>query len=210
MAQIIPALLEKDINEIQRKLDSLEDLVDWAQIDLADGDFVENILVDREKLSSLNTNINLEAHLMVSNPEEWIQYLNPEIFKRIYFHIEAMPEPGDLIVEIRENDIEAGLAINVETPLSAIQEHADRVDSILFMSVDPGLQGQDFNLEVLTKINEFYNEFPDHLVAIDGGVNINNFMDIISSGVDNISIGSAIFNNNDIINNIKKFKKLLS
>ena len=210
MGQIIPALLEKDIKEIQKKLDALVDLVDWAQIDLADGIFVDNILVDREELSSLNTEINLEAHLMVSNPEEWIEYLNPEIFKRIYFHIEATPEPGDLIVKIRENDIEAGLAINIDTPISAIRDHAERVDSILFMSVEPGLQGQEFNPEVFTKIDEFYNEFPDHLIAIDGGVNISNFMDILSSGVDNISIGSAIFENNDITNNINKFKKLLS
>lgn len=210
MAQIIPAILEKNINEIQKKLDSLSDIVDWAQIDLADGVFVDNSLVAPEELDSLQTNINLEAHLMVSNPEEWIKYLNPEIFKRIYFHIEALPEPGDLIVDIRGNDIEAGLAINTDTPISAIRDHAERVDSILFMSVEPGLQGQDFNPEVFSKIDEFYNEFPDHLIAIDGGVNISNFMDILSSGVDNISIGSAIFNNDDVTDNINKFKKLLS
>ncbi|XOU94975.1 MAG: hypothetical protein ACNFW9_02795 [Candidatus Kerfeldbacteria bacterium] len=210
MAQIIPAILEKDISEIQKKLDSLSDLVDWVQIDLADGDFVDNILVSPEKLNSLQTNLNLEVHLMVRKPEEWIKYLNPDIFKRVYFHIEALPEPGDLIVDIRGNDIEAGLAINIDTPISAIREHADRVDSILFMSVEPGLQGQDFNPEVFPKIDEFYNEFPDHLIAIDGGVNISNFMDILSSGVDNISIGSAIFNNNNITDNINQFKKLLS
>ncbi|MDP2685076.1 MAG: hypothetical protein Q8P20_08650 [bacterium] len=210
MANIIPAILEKDINEVQKKLNQLDGIVELAQIDVADGKFVDNKLFDPAGLIDLISPISLEAHLMVSSPEEWLPYLNPAIFRRVYFHIEAVPDPGDLILKLKEMDIEPGIAIKLDTPLDKLVEYAEWVDSVLFMSIVPGFQGQEFHPEVLERIDEFINQFPEHLIAIDGGINENNILDAVKVGVDNISIGSKIFKGGKILENYNKLNNIIS
>lgn len=210
MANIIPAILENNLEEIENKLSRLDGLVELAQIDLADGIFVNNKLITPEDLNKLKSPINLEAHLMVANPQDWLPYINPEIFRRIYFHIEAVPEPEDLILRIKDMDVEPGIAINLDTPLENLVDEAERVDSILFMAIQPGFQGQKFEVDVLEKIDTFINQFPDHLIAVDGGINESNIMDVVKVGADNLCMGSSIFANNEIENNLNKFNNIIS
>ncbi len=210
MANIIPAILESDIHELQHKLDLLAEVVDYAQIDLMDGQFVETVSVRPEELNSLRTNLFLEAHLMVKRPAEWLPFLNPDVFKRIYFHIEAVPKPAELISAIKEAGFEVGLAINPDTPIEAIKEYAEYVDGVLFLSVVPGAQGREFHPEVLAKIKEFSLEFTGPDIGLDGGVTESNIFSVAEAGVTNICVGSAIFANGDIRNNIQQLKDKLS
>jgi ribulose-phosphate 3-epimerase len=210
MVNIIPAILESDIHELQHKLDLLANLVDYAQIDLMDGQFVDTTSVRPEELNSLRTNLFLEAHLMVKDPGEWLQYLNPDIFKRVYFHIEAVSEPGELIRAIKEAGFEAGLAINPATPIDSLKEYAEYVEGVLFMSVAPGAQGREFHPEVLEKIKEFSLECANLDIAIDGGVTESNIFSIAEAGVTNICVGSSIFAGGDIKNNIQQLKDRLT
>ncbi len=192
MAQIVPSILTDEIAEAQRQLDALAGFTEWAQIDVMDGRFVETRSYSPEFLSQIHTGISLEIHLMVSQPESWLQYLNPEIFKRVYFHIETADEPEELIKRIRGADFFVGLANKLETPISAFEDYVDMVDNVLFMSVVPGRQGQQFHPEVLDKIKSFGNQFPDHQIAIDGGVTVELLPEIVSAGVDDIGVGSLI------------------
>ena len=210
MANIIPAILESDIRELQHKLDLLADVVDYAQIDLMDGQFVETVSVRPEELNLIRTNLFLEAHLMIKNPSEWLPFLNPDIFKRVYFHIEAVPKAGELISTIKQAGFEVGLALNPETPISRLKEYAEYVDGVLFMSVVPGAQGREFQLDVLKKIKEFSLEYSDQDTAIDGGVTESNIFSVAETGVTNICVGSSIFANGDVKNNIQQLKDRLT
>ena len=210
MANIIPAILESDIKEIQNKLDKLSSLVEWAQIDLMDGKFVNNISVRAEELGQLHTKINLEAHLMVTRPEEWLTSLDKNLFKRVYFHIEAVSNPEELIKKIKEQGFEAGLALNMETQIDEIIKFVDIVNNFLFLSIKPGWQGRALQPEVLKKIRNFKDKHSEVIVAIDGGVNENNIREIALAGVDNISAGSAVFASGEISNNLLRLKDKLT
>ncbi|MFA6098812.1 MAG: ribulose-phosphate 3-epimerase [Patescibacteria group bacterium] len=210
MSQIVPAILSNDLNEVQDKLNLLTDVVEWAQIDLMDGKFVNNKSITPEELLQIKTTLSLEAHLMVADPEAWLPSLNPDIFKRVYFHIEAVPAPDEMLKKVRQMGFEVGIAINIETPLSAIQEWAEYVDGVLFMSVKPGWQNQEFHPEVVEKIKEFEHEYPDTDISIDGGINESNIFEVASAGVNNICVGSAIFASGDLADNLQKLKDQMS
>lgn len=210
MANIIPTILSNNINDAQQKLNQLSGLVELVQLDLMDGKFVDAVSINQEEVQRLTSAVDLEAHLMVTDPAGWLPYLSPELFKRVYLHIEALPRPETFILQAKDIGFEVGLAIKLDTPLSAIENYAEMVDSVLFMSVEPGKQGQNFDPLVLEKIDKFINQFPEHLVAIDGGVNPDNINDIVKVGVENLSIGSAIFADGQIENNIKKLKELIT
>jgi len=208
MANIIPAILESDIKEVQNKLNQLTGLVEWAQIDLMDDHFVDNISIKPEELKQIKTDINLEAHLMVNEPEQWLGHFNKDIFKRIYFHIEAVSEPTELIEKIKNQGFESGLALNMETPVTKAEPFIEIVSSVLFMAIVPGWQGQSFQETVLDKIKQFRKKYPKKTIAIDGGVNELNIQAVVEAGVDNISVGSAIFSRGEVKNNIEKLKNL--
>ncbi len=210
MANIIPAILTDNINELQDKLNLLSEVCEWAQVDLMDGKFVPTRSVTPEELAAIGTEINLEAHLMVADPAAWLDHLNADIFQRVYFHIEAVAEPNELIKAIRDKGLEVGIAINPETPLTAIEEYAEYVDGVLFMSVDPGRQGQPFKPEVLERITEFSREYPETDTAIDGGVNKSNIYEVSEAGVTNICVGSAIFADGNVAENLQALKDALT
>lgn len=209
MANIIPAILTDDLADLQSKLDILSEYLDYAQVDIMDGKFVNTVSIKPEELQQIRTNIFLEVHLMVADPAAWLPYINPDIFKRIYFHIEAVPEPMDLIKKIRQLGFEVGLAINPETNNSALADFAEYVDGVLFMSVTPGRQGQPLNREVLYKIKQFSLDHTDQDTTIDGGVNLSNILEVADTGVTNICVGSAIFSSGNIETNIQQLKDKL-
>jgi ribulose-phosphate 3-epimerase len=210
MANIIPAILTDNLEDLQTKLNMLAEYLDYAQIDIMDGKFVDTVSITPDELKQVRTNIYLEAHLMVQDPKAWLPYINPDIFKRIYFHIEAVPDPSSLIKEIKELGFEVGLAINPETNTAILKDYAEYVDGVLFMSVTPGQQGQDLKREVLYKIKEFSLEFTDQDTAIDGGVNVNNIIEVADTGVTNICVGSAVFSGGNIRANLQLLKDKLT
>lgn len=209
MANIIPAILTDDINEIQDKLDKLTEVVEFTQIDLMDGKFVNNTSVKPEELEQIKTSINLEAHLMVEDPRSWLPYLNEDIFQRVYFHIEAVPQADDLIQEIKQGGFEVGLASNPETPIDKIEPFANEIDAVLFMSVNPGWQKQEFIPEVIDKIKEFNHQYPEPDIVVDGGVNELNILEVFKAGANLICVGSAIFSGDNIRDNLEKLKDKL-
>jgi ribulose-phosphate 3-epimerase len=209
MAHIIPAILTTDIKDAQKKLDELAGLVDRVQIDLMDGEFVNNFSIKPEEVRQLKTKIDLEAHLMVREPQKWLAYLNPDFFKRVYFHIETAPKPRALIKELKVKGCQIGLALNLETPIAVIEPFVKKIDSVLFMSVTPGRQGQSFSELVLDKVRQFKQKYPDKIAAIDGGVNESNIRSVVSAGADDIYVGSALFKKGKIEKNLNKLRKLI-
>ena len=130
---------------------------------------------------------------MVMYPEDYLEGFRQAGAQKVVFHYEAASSPPEIISLVRNLGLEVGLAINPETPVSAILPLAGKVDSVLFLTVHPGFYGSKFIPEVLDKVVEFHNAQPDVEIGIDGGIKEGNITQIARTGVDVIYVGSAIF-----------------
>ncbi|MFC1957027.1 ribulose-phosphate 3-epimerase, partial [Chloroflexota bacterium] len=146
-----------------------------------------------EHIAALNTTLAWEAHLMVENPENYMADFLKAGARRITFHYEASPHPEKVINLIKSLGLEAGLALNPETPVSAVLPLVSEVASVLFLSVHPGFYGSPFIPEVLTKVAELRSTYPEVETGIDGGIKEGNIAQVAQAGADIIYVGSAVF-----------------
>jgi ribulose-phosphate 3-epimerase len=130
---------------------------------------------------------------MVRHPQKHLEAFKKAGAEKIVFHYEATPSPDTVIELIKKMGMEAGLAVNPETPVEAFAPLVESLDSILFMSVVPGFYGAKFIPEVLDKIAAFRRAHPVKSIGIDGGIKESNVAEIAASGVNDICVGSAIF-----------------
>ena len=130
---------------------------------------------------------------MVLKPETCLEDFQRAGAEKIVFHYEATSSPQEVITLVRKLGMRVGLAINPETPVSAITHLVNELDSVLVLSVHPGFYGSKFIPEVLNKIVEFHRAQPDFEIGIDGGIKEGNIAQIANTGVDVIYVGSAIF-----------------
>ena len=193
LSRVVPAILTEDPKALETMVRQAEGFTDWVQFDIMDGEFVPSRSITYEQLAKLPMKLGWEAHLMVKNPENYLESFKKAGAHKVVFHHEATHSPQEVISLARSLDLEVGLAINPDTPMSAILSLTDEVDSILFLSVYPGFYGKKFIPEVLDKIREFRNIYPSVETGIDGGIKEGNITRVAQTGVDFIYIGSAIF-----------------
>ena len=191
--QTVPAILTDDPKVLEKLVRQTETFSDYAQFDIMDGQFVPSRSVSCEKIAGLKTKLNWEVHLMVLHPEKCLEAFPVAGAKKIVFHYEATPSPQKIIRMVKNLGLKVGLAVNPETPIAAITPLINKLDSVLFLSVNPGFYGAKFIPEVMDKIIAFRKAYPDMETGIDGGVKENNIAQIARTGVDVIYIGSAIF-----------------
>ena len=209
MPKIIPAILTADLDDLKTKFKQAETYTDTVQLDVMDNKFVKNISLQPEDLQGLETTLNLEVHLMCFEPLEYFkkfQSLNPEIF---IFHLEATDDPASVITEIKKTDTKVGIALNPETPLEDVEQYIDQLDLVLFLSVNPGWQGQELIPEVLEKIKTLKQKYPQLIIEIDGGVKLENVQQVAESGVDRIVAGSALVKAEKPVEAYHEFIKVL-
>lgn len=214
MAQIIPAIIVKNLDELKKDIKLIEPYFNIAQLDLMDGVFVPNeTYQDIEEIKKIKTPIRWEIHLMAKNPEKEIykwSILKPKIF---IFHYETfLPDVSNikiktLIQKIKNYGMEAGLAINPETPILAIEDFLPYLDCALIMTVNPGFGGQNFLETTLPKIRALRGMWPNGKIEVDGGINIKNARKCIEAGADTLIIGSAILKAGDIEKAVEGLKK---
>jgi ribulose-phosphate 3-epimerase len=195
--QTVPAILTDDPRALEKMVRQTESFTRYAQFDIMDGKFVPSLSVSCEQISQLKTTLTWEAHLMVLHPEDYLVDFKQAGAQKIIFHYEATPSPDQIISQIRELGMEAGLAINPETPTDVITPLLNQLDSVLFLSVNPGFYGAKFIPEVLDKIAAFREAHPTIEIGIDGGIKEGNIAEIARTGVNVICIGSAIFQQPD-------------
>lgn len=208
--QIIPSVLVQSEAEFRRQVGSVRGVLNFLQLDIADGKFVPNTTWADPQVVAEYSDINFELHLMVQNPlaeiKKWGKTPN---IKKIIFHIETLPA-NPQITDFNLSSWEIGLALNPDTPINTIQPYLSQITSVLFMAVYPGFQGQKLIPGVLKKIKKFKNEHPDILAEIDGAVNEETLPEIIKSKADVICPGSAIFKNeHQPRENVKKMQKII-
>lgn len=191
--QVVPAILTDNPQTLEALVRQTESFTHYAQFDIMDGKFVPSRSIVWQDIQRLSPGLDWEVHLMVAQPEDCFEGFRKAGARKIVFHYEATPSPQKLVREIREIGLQAGIALNPETPISAVMPLVPEVDSVLFLSVNPGFYGAKFIPEVLDKIRKFREAQPGCETGIDGGIKEGNIADIARSGVDVIYVGSAIF-----------------
>ncbi|MGV2334203.1 MAG UNVERIFIED_CONTAM: ribulose-phosphate 3-epimerase [Planctomycetaceae bacterium] len=196
---IAPSMLKCDFGNLHREVEQLESAgAALLHLDVMDGHFVPNLSYGPmviERVRGL-TDAVFDAHLMISEPGRYLDAYVRSGCEAITIHIEAVPEPVGLLKEIRSRGCVAGLAINPETPFSAVEEYLrlSLMDMLLVMSVRPGFGGQKFIPDVLSKIRAARAVAGDDLIlSVDGGIGRSTIAACSEAGCDVFVAGSSIF-----------------
>lgn len=205
---IAPSILAADFGHLQSEMDSIAS-ADWVQIDVMDGHFVPNLSFGAPVIRKLKTKLLIDVHLMVTNPADRIAEFLAAGARHISFHAEAVQSEKDrtaIIKTIRAAGASAGIAINPETPVSAIEKTLEDIDLALVMSVHPGFGGQSFIPDVLEKVREIRRKYPALMIQMDGGIDLQSAPLARKAGAHNLVAGSAIFSAADRAGVIQKLR----
>ncbi len=194
MAQIIPAILEKTKEKFLEKIFLVSKLhgADRIQVDFGDGQFTEEKLLDADEMDTLNPAFSWEAHLMVKEPKDFLDYKICG-FKTLILHYEAFLSADDLkqaLLDIKTMGFQSGIAVNPETPINVLQNIS--ADQYLLMSVIPGRQGNAFIPATIEKIKQLRQMLPHAIIEVDGGINETNIKSVKDAGADLICVGSSL------------------
>lgn len=204
MIEILPAILEKSFGPIADKVERLKGITEYAHLDLADGVFVpETSWQEHERIRELGNEIKFDLHLMVAKPEQWVARWDFSNVFRMTFHYEATYDARRTLELIRRHRKQAGIALKLDTPVSAIYDILEEVDIVLIMGIEPGAQGREFDARAVGKIEELRQRNPSVTIGVDGGVSPLVASSLIAAGADVLVSGSYIWEQADIGTAIK-------
>jgi ribulose-phosphate 3-epimerase len=197
---IAPSILNSNLTRLHESIARLEDAqVEYIHLDIMDGMFVPNISIGIPVVESIRreTSLALDVHLMVEQPERYIEAFHGAGANVITIHIEATRHPHRTLQAIRELGSAAGIALNPSTPVSHAVELLDVADLVLVMSVNPGFGGQRFINSSLRRIREARGAIDARglhtLLEVDGGVSAANAREVVQAGADILVAGTAVF-----------------
>lgn len=219
--EIIPAILPKDFTEVEEKMGLVQGLTKNVQIDICDGQFVQNATWPYKKQDDSFEKIlreeiglpgwektNFEIDLMVNHPEKVIEDWVIAGAQRIIIHAEAKGDVAGAISSL-DGRVEIGLALAMETSLDLIESYQDKIQCVQLMGIDHiGFQGQHFDEKVIERVREVKSKYPDLSISVDGGVSLETAPLLIEAGANRLVVGSAIFGSDNPIEALQKFKKL--
>ncbi len=203
------ANLESDIKAAERGG------ADYFHLDIMDGHFVPNISFGPWVAKQMKkiTDRPLDAHLMITNPREYIPKFIDAGVELIYPHIEAAYDIYRTVQMVIDHGARAGITLNPATPVSSVEGVIDLIDSVLIMSVCPGFGGQKFipsSMKKITDLRTLLDEIkPSVRIAVDGGVTLENIRDLRKAGADFFIAGSAVFKAPDIEERVRAIKKAM-
>lgn len=219
MKLLSPSLLAADFSKLGDEAELISGAgADFLHVDIMDGHFVPNITFGSCVLGSLNNRntVPYDVHLMIENPDSYIEDFVTDKTGFIVVHQEACRHLHRTISHIKSFGIKAGVSINPGTAVEALYDILPFVDIVLIMSVNPGFGGQKFihhSLKKIERLKALREEMNlNFLIEIDGGVNENNIDEVMSSGVDMVVAGSAIFKTEprDTILQVQKLKSIMN
>ena len=217
MKKICPSLLSADFAGLKVQIDELERAgADILHCDIMDGSFVPNISFGAKIVSDINkiTDLPLDVHLMINNPEKYITEFHKAGADYISVHYENNLHLNRIINQIREFGIKAGVVLNPATPVFMIDDIIEYSDYILIMSVNPGFGGQKFIPNSLNKIRQLKEKIIRNNynceIEVDGGVGVHNLKELSDAGADMFVCGASIFNSGNMTETIRKMKTILT
>ncbi|MGQ4911557.1 MAG: ribulose-phosphate 3-epimerase [Candidatus Thorarchaeota archaeon] len=213
---IAPSILSADFANLERDVRAAEKGgADYFHLDIMDGHFVPNISFGpmMAKVMKRITKVPLDAHLMITNPREYIPKFIETGVEIIYPHIEASYDVYRTVQLIKDLGGKAGITLNPATPIASVVPLIDLLDSVMLMSVCPGFGGQKFIPSSMKRISDLRQLLDKHKpevrVAVDGGVDLDNIRDLREAGVDFFVAGSAVFKADDIEQRVRDLKKAM-
>ncbi len=192
MIEIIPGILEKDWDAIEKKILQVKSFAPAIHIDLIDGVFAPNTsFMNPEPFRRYSHDVLFELHLMVEDPLQYVEKWGKAGFRRFLGHVEMMPDQEAFLKSARKFG-EAGLALNNTTALSALKVPLESFDVLLVMTVKAGFSGQSFQKEQLSKLREIASQ-TNIPVEVDGGINEMTIKDVCAEGAKRVVTTSFLF-----------------
>lgn len=217
MKMVAPSILSADFSRLGEEIAAVEAAgADWIHIDVMDGRFVPNITLGPGLIASIRktTKLPFDVHLMIENPERYINDFAEAGSDWITVHAEATVHLHRTVAMIREKGLKAGVSLNPATPLCLVEPILPDIDLLLVMTVNPGFGGQKFIEGMLPKIAAARRRIdeiaPEILLEVDGGVTLKNIRTIADAGADVLVAGSAIFGSGNYATTIGAMKNILS
>jgi len=203
---ISPSILSADFANLEKDIKRVEEAgADWIHVDVMDGHFVPNITIGAPVVKSLRkvTQMPLDVHLMIENPEKYVKDFVDAGSDFITIHYEAVDNVKDIIDRIKVFGVKAGVSIKPKTPASVLKEFVTDLDLVLIMTVEPGFGGQKFMTDCLPKISEVRNMLDEYdlsraVIEIDGGIDGKTSKLALEAGANALVAGSYIYNSTDI------------
>ena len=215
MLKLAPSILSADFGHLAEDVKKIEEGgADYIHVDVMDGHFVPNISFGAPVMKCLNgkTNLPYDVHLMIENPDRYIEDFVTDKTEYITVHQEACVHLHRTVQNIKSMGIKAGVSINPATPVSTLECILPDVDLVLIMSVNPGFGGQKFipgALEKVRKLAEIKKaQNLGFAIEIDGGITLENIKEVADAGVEIAVAGSAVFKAEDITERVREFKRL--
>jgi ribulose-phosphate 3-epimerase len=217
VARIAPSILSADFARLGEEIRAVEDAgADLVHVDVMDGHFVPNITIGPGVVRDLrgHTELPLDCHLMIENPDAFIGDFAKAGADMISVHAEACRHLHRTVALIRDNGCKSGVALNPATPIEAVLPILDDLDFVLLMSVNPGFGGQSFITAVLDKARRLRaiadDRHPTLELEVDGGIKVNNAAMVREAGIDIFVAGSAIFGESDYKGVMESFRRAIN
>ena len=215
--QLAPSILSADFNRLGEQIQRVEKAeCRWLQIDIMDGMFVPSISFGMPVVKSIRKESSLyfDVHMMVKDPERYVEEFQSCGADMITVHAEACRDLAETVKKIHETGADAGVAVNPDTPLSAVTDVMDQVEMILIMSVYPGFGGQKYIPESTERIRTLRRMLDEkgleHVhIQVDGGINRATIDEVLAAGANIIVAGSAVFGSN-IEQNVRELQEKIS
>ena len=216
MNRLAPSILSADFSQLGQQVELIEKAgAHVIHVDVMDGHFVPNISYGATVMKSLcgKTKLPFDVHLMIENPDQYLEDFVTDQTEYITVHQEACTHLHRTVQHIKSLGVKAGVALNPATSLSTLDYILGEVDMVLIMSVNPGFGGQKFIESALRKVQELKaikEKFGyDFEIEIDGGINLNNVKTVTDAGVELVVAGSSVFGAEDIPARVAEFLEIL-
>jgi ribulose-phosphate 3-epimerase len=216
MVKIAPSILSANFLKLGEEIRAAEEAgADLLHIDIMDGHFVPNITIGPFIVEAIHTitSLPLDVHLMIEEPDKYLEDFIKAGADYLTVHYEASVHLHRTVHFIKENGIKAGVSLNPATPVWSLDHILPDMDMALIMSVNPGFGGQGFiqmSTDKIKTLKRLISEKGLHtLIEVDGGVKLDNALDIVSAGADILVMGSAFFHSKDYGKIVRQFRDIV-